>query len=266
MSVLSSVTTHRELVGNLVARDVKARYKQSVLGYAWAVFNPLATALIMALVGGLLLGQGKGPFPFVLHAYFGLLIWNIFATGWNAATEGLVAHIGLLTKVYFPREVFPVAAVLSKLVDFGFGLVGLLPFLILYRDHVSLGWTVLLVPVFVVILLLFTTGLGMLTACANLFYRDVRYLVGIVLSLWMYLVPNLYTLEKVKEHAGIYQLYLLNPVAAIVEASRRATFPQTGSLVSLVPYLLSALCVSVAVFAVGFVVFKRYEPRFAESV
>lgn len=264
MSVLASVTTHRELVENLVMRDIKARYKQSVLGYAWAVLNPLVLTFVYYLVGGIFLGQANATFPFAVHICFGVLFWNLFSTGLLTATEGLVSHLSLITKVYFPREVFPVSAVISKLVDFGFGLIGLIPLLLMYR--LLPAPTILLCIPLLAIQLLFTMGLGMLCACANLFYRDVRYLVQLSLGIWLYLVPNIYTLEKVAAYPGVYKFYMLNPMAVLIEAYRRAAFPQTGSLIELLPYLGLATVSAVAIFIIGYTVFKRNEARFAEFI
>ena len=262
MSVLASATTHRELVENLVLRDIKARYKQSVLGYAWAVFNPLIYALIYTLVGRYIFRQDT-HIPFPVFAYYGLLFWNLFSTGLATATESLIANLSLITKVYFPREVFPLSAVASKLVDFAFGLVGLIPLLFFFHATLSVTGILLIVPI-VVILLLLTAGIGMLCACANLFYRDVRYLVGLATNLVMYLVPNLYPVERVPEK--LRTLYLLNPMAALIEAARRATFPQSGPLEPIVPFVISAALVSLTLFVLGFWVFKRNEPRFAEFI
>lgn len=264
LPVFACVTTHRELVENLILRDVRARYKQSALGYAWAVFHPLLLALIYTLVGGIFLGQARTANYFAVQAYMGLLFWNLFSTGLLTATEGLVSHLTLITKVYFPREVFPVSAVTSKLVDFFFGLVGLIPFLLFYRLMPSFG--ILLVLPFLVIQLLFTMGLGMLTSAANLFYRDVRYLVQLTLGLLIYLVPNLYPVSRVEGHGVFYKIYMLNPMAVVIEASRRATFPQFGSLQPLLPYIAIASATSIIVFVLGYVVFKRQEPHFAEFV
>ena len=273
MSVIASATTHRDLVHNLVVRDIKTRYKQSILGYAWAFLNPLVWALIYALVGGVLMRStlqgvnGQPGLPYVVHSYFGILLWNLFATGLSSATEGLVSHLSLITKIYFPREVFPVSAVLSKMVDYGFGLLGLLPLLLFFHTAPSFG-LLLVIPI-LVLTLVFTMGVGMLCACANLFYRDVRYLVQLALALGTFLVPNMYGLDRVTDNSYsgiIYPLYMLNPLAVFIETSRRLAFPQSGSAWALWPYLLLASVVSVTVFFVGFAVFKRYEPRFAESI
>ncbi|HVK04459.1 MAG TPA: ABC transporter permease [Armatimonadaceae bacterium] len=261
-SVFAAVTSHRELVENLVLRDVKSRYKQSILGYAWAITSPLVLAVIYWLVFGIFLQQRSGNIPFPVYAYFGLLFWNLFHSGMLQATESLVMHINLITKVYFPREVFPISGVLSKTVDFAFGLVGLIPILILFRVVPSVG-ALLIVPL-VAIQLLFTFGLGMLTACANLFLRDVRYIVTLLLGLWVYLVPNMYPLEMVPPQWQ--RLYLLNPIATLTETARRATFPQTGEIAPLLPYVGIAAAQALFFFVVGYIVFKRNEARFAESI
>jgi len=260
-SVLASVTTHRELVENLVLRDIKTRYKQSVLGYAWAVFNPLLFAVIYTVVGKMILKQDTA-IPFPVFAYYGLLYWNLFATGWTTATDSLVFHMILITKVYFPREVLPISAVISKLFDFVFGLVGLVPLLIAY--HLMPAPSVLLCLPIVLILALFTTGVGMLCGAANLFYRDVRYLVGIATNILGFLVPNIYPLSQIP--ARFQTVYLLNPVAVCIEASRRLTFPQAGSMEPLWPFVGIAAVLSSAVFVIGFIIYKRYEPLFAECI
>jgi ABC-type polysaccharide/polyol phosphate export permease len=265
VSVLASVTTHRELVENLVLRDIKARYKQSLLGYAWAFFNPLVLTLIYYIVGGIFLGQAGGKFPFPVHVCFGLIFWNLFATGLVGATEGLVSHLSLITKVYFPREVFPIAAVMSKLMDFGFGLLAIVPLMLIYGIAPNPVGLLLLLPL-TVLLLLLTTGLGMLTACANLFYRDVRYVVQLMLGFMVYLVPNIYTLERVEAHPTFYRIYMLNPVATLIESARRLVFPQSGPIEPLYPYLALAAVTACVTFTVGYAVFKRNEPRFAEFV
>jgi ABC-2 type transport system permease protein/lipopolysaccharide transport system permease protein len=253
---------HRELVENLILRDVKARYKQSILGLAWAVFNPLVYAVVYTIVGQLILKQDT-HIPTPVFAYFGLLYWNLFATGLGGATESLVSHISLITKVYFPREVFPISAVLAKTVDFGFGMVGILPLLIAFHVRPSLPGFLLALPL-AVLLLVFTTGVGMLTACANLFYRDVRHLVALTLNLLMFLVPNMYPLDQVPER--FWPLYLLNPVATIIETARRLTFPQAGDVRPLLLYVGIACLTSLALLTVGYTVFKRNEARFAEFI
>ncbi len=263
LSIWANLVKHRELIENLVSRDVKTRYKQSALGYAWAVLNPLIVALTYFIVFGVWLKQGANiAIPYTIYTYFGLLVWNLFAIGLSTATESLVVHLSLITKVYFPREVFPIAAVLSKLVDVGFGLIGLVPILLFCR--VAPSPKIILALLLLVIPVLFTTGLGMLCACANLFFRDVRYLVTMVLGLLAFAVPNMYPLSIIPPRA--LPIYLLNPVAVTIEAMRRLTFPQTGSVGELIPYLYSAIGVSLAVFFVGYAVFKHNEPRFAEFV
>lgn len=270
-SIFAAVTTHRELIENLVVRDIKTRYKQSLLGFAWAVVTPLMTAFIYTIVGKYFFKEST-HIPYPVFAYYGLLFWGLFQSGLLSATDSLVAHLSLITKVKLPREVFPVSAVVGKLVDFGFGLVGLLP-LLLWCRVLPDRQIILIVPL-VVIVIVFTMGLGMLMACANLFYRDVRYLVGLVLNFWMWMVPNLYPIERVPPR--FLALYLLNPMATIIEAARRLSFPRGASVVdwplggpsTTFPWLFVCFAAlsAAATFAAGLAVFKRYEPLFAESI
>jgi homopolymeric O-antigen transport system permease protein len=260
LSVFShALFSHRELIENLIARDIKARYKQSALGVTWTIVSPLVMALIYTVIGYVFLRQ-KLAIPFAVYSYFGLLFWNLFSSGVTGATESLVGHLGLITKVRFPREVLPWSAVLAKLTDFGFGLIGAIPLLLFFGTLPGAG--IVLVAPLALILVIFAAGIGMLCACANLFYRDVRHLVGLILMAWMYLVPNFYTIDLVP--ARFRGLFLLNPVAAIVEAARRSCFPQLGPVAW--NYVGVAAVISLATFALGYVVFKHYEPRFAEFV
>ncbi len=263
LSNWANLVKHRELIENLVLRDVKTRYKQSVLGYAWAVLNPLIVSLTYGLVFGLWLKQGNTVgINFIIYNYFGLLVWNFFAIGLSAATESLVSHLSLITKIYFPREVFPISAVLSKLVDVGFGLIGLIPLLIIFHTRPSPN--ILLALLLLPIPITFTIGLGMLCASANLFYRDVRYLVTMVLGLLNFAVPLMYSLTLVPER--VLPFYLSNPIAVTIEAMRRLAFPKTGHVMELLPYLGIATGISLVTFFVGYAVFKHNEPRFAEFV
>ena len=260
MSAIATLLTHRELIENLVMRDIKSRYKQATLGIAWTILSPLLMSLIFSLVGKVFLRQDVG-IPFPIYVYFGLLFWNLFSSGVMGATESLVAHLGLITKVYFPREVFPISTVAAKCVDFFFGLLGMIPLLIIYKVAPS-PQVVLILPLLVVVVL-FATGLGLLLSCANLFYRDFRYVVALVMNAWLYLVPNLYPLEMVPPR--FQSLYLLNPMAALIHTARRLTFPQIeGPLYW--RFVAVAAIVSALTFVLGYVVFKHYEPRFAESV
>lgn len=264
MSVISTVITHRELIEELVKRDIKARYKQSVLGVAWAILNPLLTSLIqMLFIVYVLKRQSPNGIPTPVYTYFGTLIWVFFSAGLAGATESLVAHLSLITKIYFPREVFPIAAVTGKVTDLLFGLAGLLPLLLIFR--VLPAPTIVLIVPLIIVLMLFTMGLGMLFACANLFYRDVRHLIGLIMVLWSYLVPNMYTLDDVPER--FHAIYLLNPVAVIIDSARRLAFSVPGRDPDVHwMYVGIASVLSLIVFVVGYSVFKRFEPRFAESI
>ena len=206
-------------------RDIKSRYKQSILGYTWAVANPFIYAIIFTIIGKHILKMNAQMMglPYPIFAYYGLLFWNLFASGLSSATESLVTNLSLITKVYFPREVFPVSAVLSKLSDFVFGLIGLLP--LLFWFHVAPSPRIFLILPLVAIILIFTTGVGFLTACANLFYRDVRYWCSWALrsTCWRSWFPNMYRIGSRQRPSRRFSddLYAEPDGDAFVEASRR---------------------------------------------
>lgn len=260
---VANLFRYRELIKNLVLRDVRARYKQATLGVAWAVVNPFLFSLITTFVMIVVLKkEDPGGLPVPVFTYFGVLVWGLFSSALSGAAESLVAHMNLITKVYFPREVFPLAAVAGKVVDFAFGLLGLVPLLVIYHAKLAFSpMAVLAIPVLFV-LLVFTTGLGLLFACANLFYRDVRYLIQLAITLWYYLIPVLYPLDTVPSH--LQKWYLLNPVAVLLEASRRLAFSGGAG----VPWrhVAIATVMSFTLYIIGYIVFKRREPRFAEVV
>jgi lipopolysaccharide transport system permease protein len=249
-----------ELVENLILRDLRARYHQATLGIAWVVLAPLALSLIQAgvIVNFLRVQTGIAAPVFT---FFATLQWTSFANGVSTATDSLVAHPGLVGRIRFPREVFPIAAVLGRFVDYGFGLIALLVLALLYRQPPGLG--LLLVAPLLIIQGVFACGLGMLLGAANVFYRDVRYVLMVLLAMGAYLVPMLYPLEAVPP--GYRILYLANPMAALIDTARRVAFPQIGGTVE---WRMVAVAAAVAfgTFVTGYVVFKRTEPGFAEAL
>src|SRR5712692_12113330 len=184
---LAALWARRELVATLAVRDVRARYQQSILGVYWTVVNPLATAAVFTVVFSIIAQVPVGGTPYAAFVLGGLVPWSFFANALVNATNSLVGMAGLLTKVAFPREILPLAAVLARLVDLGISLGVLLLIMAWYR--VPLSWTLLLLPLPLAIELAFLLGLGFLLSAANLFYRDVAQLLTVVLSLWIFLTP-----------------------------------------------------------------------------
>jgi ABC-type polysaccharide/polyol phosphate export permease len=249
----------RELLWHMTVRHLRGQYKQSILGYAWAILNPLSLMLTLSFVFSVLLKFDTGDIPYPLFLFVGLLPWLFFSSAVSSATDSITGAFSLVTKVYFPREVLPMAAVFTKIVDLGFGMM------ILVAMMVYLGyppeWTIVWVPVLFFIHLIFTMGIAYPLAALNLFFHDVRFLVGVVLTLWFYLTPIIYPVKAVPESYKI--VFDLNPNAIFIDAYRRVILhgdsPGTKRL-------LLGLGIALLVFLIGYFLFKRMEPRFADRI
>ena len=249
----------RELLWHMTVRHLRGQYKQSILGYAWAILNPLSLMLTLSFVFSVLLRFESGGIPYPLFVLMGLLPWLFFATAVSSATDSITGAFSLVTKVYFPREVLPAAAVLTKIVDLGFGLMILVP-LMIYLNYPP-EWTIVWVPVLLAIHFLFVLGIAFPLAALNLFFHDVRFLVGVTLTLWFYLTPVIYPVDIVPEKYGI--VFDLNPNALFINAYRRVVLegvhPGTDRL-------LLGLGIATLTFLIGYYLFKRMEPRFADRI
>lgn len=254
-----SLFHQRELLEELTKREIKQRYKQSILGYAWVVLNPFLQMLVMSFVFKFLLRFNNLGVPYAVFLFVGLLPWNLFAQSLSATVNSLVANAGLLTKVYFPREVFIVSTILAKLVDFGWACLVLAGMLVWY--HIPVTWQVWWVVVILAIQLLFIYGLSLILAAFNLFYRDIQHLLNLILLLWMYLTPVIYPTELFPQrYAWIFQI---NPMSVFINAYRQVIL--AGSPPNLVS-LGIGLLLSVLMVIVGQIVFDRLEGRFADVV
>lgn len=250
---------YRELIQNLVMREIKQRYKQSILGYAWVILNPLAQMLVLSFVFSIVMRVSSWDIPYPIFLYVGLLPWNLFANSVMFATDSLVSNASLIKKVYFPREIFPLVCILSKTVDFILAAVVLVLFMIFYKIPVNINllWVF---PIFA-IQLIFTLGLSFFTSALNLFYRDIQYLMNLVLLLWFYLTPVIYPVEMVPDKYRF--IFQLNPMSVLINAYRQVILG--GSLPKL-SSLVIAVGVSLIFFVLGYRVFKKLEGLFADIV
>ena len=253
------LVAYRELLLIMVARDLKARYTQSLLGFYWAVINPLVHGLVFTVAFSVIVRVDVGDTPYFLFVLTGLLSWNLLSHAVADTTESLVDHDNLLSKVPFPREVIPLSSVLARILDFLFSLLVFLVIMAVFRWPLHLEMLALL-PL-VCLQVLFATGLGLCTSMANLFYRDVRQLIVVGLPLWMFLSPVIYPVELVPEH--LRDLYQLNPMVGLIGAYRGVILHGVvPSWTDLIPVIVSTLVLLVG----GFWLFKKLEPRFAEVV
>lgn len=250
----------RDLLWHMTVRHLRGQYKQSVLGYAWAFVNPLSQMIIMSFVFSTILrvaAPEETPFP--LFLFVGLIPWMFFANSLSSGTDSVVGAAPLVTKVNFPREVLPTAAVLTKLVDVAFGIV-ILGMLMAYYGRLPEA-TVVWFPFLFAIHVVFILGLTYPLAALNLYFHDVRFLVGVALTLWFYLTPVIYPIDIVPEKYSI--IFDLNPNSLFINAYRRVIL--YGEDPGLEKVLLGA-AIAVITFIVGYWLFKKMEPGFADSI
>lgn len=250
---------YRDLFYFLVWRDIKSRYAQSVLGVGWAVIQPVFSMIVFTVVFGNLAKIRSDGVPYALFSFAALVPWTYFATALTASGTSLTAGSGMLTKVYFPRLVFPLGPVLSKLVDFLISLLVLFVLMAFFR--VAPTWGALAVPLLIVLMMLSATGLGMWVAALSIQYRDLKYAMTFFVQLFMYAAPVVYPTSLVPERFQL--VYALNPMVGVIEGFRAAllgTRPMPWSFIA-------AGSVTAVVLAItGSRYFRRMESRFADVV
>ena len=249
---------YRELLYQMTRRDLLLRYKQTVMGFGWAVFMPVINTIIFSIVFMRVARIDVGA-PYPLFAFCGLWAWNFFASAVRFALTSLTSNPNLVTKIYFPREIFPFSAVLVSLVDFAVGALLLAGFAAYYRIPPTPA--LLFLPVIVLTQIAFTSGLSLLLSMANLYYRDVKYIVEVVLAVGMFATSVLYPASVVGGTAG--RLMRLNPMTPIIDAYRSTIFH--GQLPDAASFAWATSCALVTLGA-GWIVFHRAEFEFAEHV
>lgn len=249
---------YRDLLYFLTRREVAIRYKQTVLGIAWAVLQPLLATAIFTLFLGRLARIPSDGIPYPVFVYLGLLPWNFFAGAVTRGGASLVANSNLLSKVYFPRLFVPLSATLAALVDTGFALVMMLGIMLFYGTPP--GWGILLLVPLLAVVAVAASGAGLWLAALNVRYRDVQHAVPFLVQLWMFASPVVYPASRVPEKYRL--LYALNPMAGLVEASRALPLGRPVDLTALALSTVGAL----ALFAFGLGRFRKLEKSFADVI
>jgi lipopolysaccharide transport system permease protein len=257
---LGELWQFRELIYFLSWRDVKVRYKQTMLGAAWAILQPVLMMVVFSVVFGRMAGVSSGGRPYMLFAYAGLLPWSFFATAIVAAGNSVVGSERLITKIYFPRLAVPLAAVGAAVVDFVIALGLLVAMMIYYR--VALSPVFLLVPVVFLSIALAALGIGMLLAALNVAYRDFRYVIPFMVQLWMFATPTIYMQPKTTSTGWMHLVLTLNPMSTLIAAFRSAALG--GSIAW--GQLGIAWAVVGLVFLLGGLYFRKVEDGFADIV
>lgn len=256
---LGDLWTYRELVFFMIWRDIKVRYKQTFLGAAWAVIQPLLTMLIFNFVFGTVAKVPTDGVPYPIFSYTALLPWGLFTTALNTASRSLTANQNMVTKIYFPRLVLPLASVLGGLVDFAIAFVILIGLLFYYRvTPTAAVWTL---PIFILLALITALGTALWLSAINVQYRDVNYVLPFLTQFWLFLTPVAYSAKVISEKWQM--VYSLNPMAGVVNGFRWALLgTDTG------PGLTMAVSAGIALLVLisGLFYFRSMERTFADTI
>ena len=255
---LGDLWAYRELLYFLTLRDIKVRYKQTLMGAVWVVIQPLMTMLIFTLIFNKFARLNTGDIPYPLFAYAGLLLWTFFSNAVTSGTFSLVNNSHLVTKVYFPRVFIPAAAVGAGLVDLGIASLLLIGLAIYYG--VSPSWSALMLPVIVLLAAMLALGTGMLVSALTVKYRDLRHALPFVMQFWMFASPVIYPMSIVPPEWR--WILLINPMTGLLEGFRAAL---TGQTFDWTIIGVSAL-VATTLLAVAFYVFRGLEDTFADVI
>ena len=250
---------YRELLYFLTWRDIKIRYKQTVLGAAWAIIQPVFMMVVFSLFFGKLAKVPSDGIPYPVFAFCALLPWQLFASAVSDSSNSLVGNQGLITKVYFPRLVIPVSAVLSGLLDFFVALVVLVGLIFWYG--IVPGWGIIAVPAFILLAMCTALAVGLWLSALSVQYRDVRYVIGFLVQFWLFVTPVAYPSSIIPERWRA--VYALNPMAGVVEGFRWALLGKSSVLGSML--WVSIGVVLITLFG-GLYYFRRMEQQFADIV
>ena len=259
MNIILQLFNYRDLLLELVKREIKTRYKQSILGYVWVILVPLINLVVLTIVFSFLIRLPTGDIPYPIFLFVGLIPWTFTANAISLATESLVSNSTLITKIYLPREIFPIAAVLAKMVDLFLSAVILVFFLLIFgvKPHLTL----LLIPFILMVQTLLILGVSFILSAINVFFRDVENVLNVFLVVWMYLTPVLYPPELIPKN--LTPLFNLNPMMGIVNAYRNVIF------YGVLPPWQSfgyAVIFAVGIFIAGLVFFNNRSRYFADVI
>ncbi|MDO8674473.1 MAG: ABC transporter permease [Dehalococcoidia bacterium] len=255
---LSEILRYRDLMWNLVARDLKVRYRSSVLGFFWSLLNPLLMTTVFYVVFNVLMRNSTEMFPVFILC--GILPWNWCAASVTGSVGSIVGNGHLIKKIYFPRELLPASMVVSNLVNFILALPVL--FLMMIIFGAPLTWFVLLLPVLILIQLAFLLGLSFFLSTVNVFFRDTSVIVEVVLLAWFFLTPVFYRIEDLTANWSRL-MYILNPMASIISNYRLILYAGAAPAVD---FMMRTAATSLIVLVVGYLIFARFSHLFGEEV
>ena len=256
---LKELWHYRELLFFLAWRDIKLRYKQTALGAAWAILQPLLTMIVFSIIFGALAKLPSGGVPYPIFTFTALLPWQLFAFSLASSSNSLIGNQNLISKVYFPRLVIPLSSIIAGVLDFAIAFLVLLSMMIFYNIPISIA--IFSLPFFLMLTLANAMAVGLWLSALNVRYRDVRYAIPFLTQLWMYATPIAYSIELIPEKW--HWLYSLNPMVGVVEGFRWAMLGES----SLDTFSLGVSAIVVIIFLVsGLYYFKQLESTFADVI
>jgi ABC-2 type transport system permease protein len=258
---LKELWSYRDLLRNLIVKELKVKYKDSTLGFVWTLVRPLLYLLVYSVAIGIFLGAGRTIPDFGVYLFTGLLVWTLFTDIVGGATGAIVSNAGLVKKVYFPRELLTLSVVGAALINAVLQVVVLIGAYVVTRQFPAVG-DLYLVPLALVVLVLFSTALGLILGAVNVYLRDVEYLVEVGLLLWFWMTPIVYDWTKVRQQLvldhhleWLFQIYLANPMANVVLAFQRALWPAGQTPAGSAFYYEGNLAMRLGVLVVASLVF-----------
>jgi homopolymeric O-antigen transport system permease protein len=256
---LRDLWEYRELLYFFAWRDIKVRYKQTVLGVTWAILQPFLTMVVFSIFFGRLAGLPSDGIPYPIFSYAGLVVWTFFANGLSSSADSMVAEANTIKKVYFPRLTIPVAAVFSGVVDFILAFIVLLGMMAYYK--IAPTANVVWLPLFFLLALITALGVGFWLSAMNVMFRDVRYALPFIIQIWLFATPIAYSSSLL--HGVWKTLYGLNPMAGVVEGFRWALL---GVETKPGPMIAVSTMVSIVLLITGAYYFRRMERNFADVI
>lgn len=256
---LGELWLYRELIYFMTWRDLKVRYKQTVLGAAWAILQPFLSMVVFSVFFGRWLGVPSGDVPYPVFSYTALLPWGLFSKAIADAGRSLVTNRAMITKVYFPRLTIPLASVLAGIVDFLIAFVVLLGMMWYY--DIEITSKVFTLPFFLLLALIASLGVGLWLSAMNVFYRDIGYIIPFLTQIWFYLSPIVYATSTVPEK--LQPIYALNPMVGVIDGFRWALLGQEPAPG---PLLIISSAVAIILLVSGVIYFRRVERTFADIV
>lgn len=257
---LNDLWDYRELIYFLTWRDIKVRYKQSVLGILWAILKPFMSMVVFTIFFGNFAKIPSDGIPYPIFSYTATLPWELFAAALGVASRSMVSNSNMISKIYFPRMIIPLASVMSSVVDFLIGFTILIGMMFYFKITPTIA--TLWLPLLILLALITALGVGFWSSALMVRYRDVGYIMPFVSNLWMYLTPVVYPVSMIPEKWHV--LYFLNPMAGVVEGFRYALLGTTQSFSS--GMILISAAIAILLLISGMFYFRRMEKQFADMV